>query len=94
MPRSSSKAPATISTPPPDKVVGGPRVIADVSDCANNAIASVNDECTEIVSVPVISVRKDIEKPSCGPSESVSPLTGDRAELFNEFFCVHKFSRC
>ena len=50
MPRFSSKAPATISTPPPDKVVGGPRVIADVSDCANNAIASVNDECTKIVS--------------------------------------------
>ena len=85
MPRSSSKAPATISTPPPDKVVGGPRVIADVSDCANNVIASVNDECIDIVSVPVSSVQKDIEKPFCGPSESVSPLTGDRAELFNDF---------
>ena len=85
MPCSNSKAPATISTPPPDKVVGGSRVIANVSDCDNNAFASVNDECTEIVSVPVSSVKKDIEKPSSGPSESVSPLTGVCAELFNEF---------
>ena len=91
MPRSNSKAPATISTPPPDKVVGGSRVIANVSDCDNNAFASVNDECTEIVSVPVSSVKKDIEKPSSGPSESVSPLTGDRAELFNDFLAFMNF---
>ena len=56
MPRSISKAPATISTPPTDKIVGGSRVIANVSDCANNAFASVNDECIPIVSVPVSSV--------------------------------------
>ena len=91
MPRSSSKAPATISTPPPDKVVGGPRDIADVSDCGNYAVASVNDECTVIDSVPVSSVKKDIEKPSCGPSESVSSLTSDRAELFNEFLAFMNF---
>ena len=91
MPRSSSKAPATISTPPPDKVVGGSRDIAAVSDCGKNVIASVNDECTMIDLVPVSSGKKDIEKPSCGPSESVSPLTSDRAELFDEFLAFMNF---
>ena len=91
MPRSNSKAPATISTPPPDKVVGGPREIATVSDSAKNTVASVIDECVVSDPVPVSSVRKELEKPSCGPSESVSPLTGDRAELFNDFLAFMEF---
>ena len=86
-----SKAPATISTPPPDKVVGGPREIATVSDSAKNTVASVIDECAVSDPVPVSSVRKELEKPSCGPSESVSPLTGDRAELFNDFLAFMEF---
>ena len=83
MPRSNSKAPATVSIPTPDKVVGGPREIANESDCGKSIVASANEECTMVDTVPGSSVKKDIEKPSCGPSEMVSHLAGDHAELFN-----------
>ena len=80
MPRSNSKAPATVSTPPSDQVVGGPRDIANESDCVKSVHASTNEECKVITinTVPGSSVMKGLEKPSCGPSEPVSTLAGDR----------------
>ena len=42
--------------------------------------ASANEECKVIIvdTVPGSSVVKGLEKPSCGPSEPVSTLAGDR----------------
>ena len=91
LPRSNSKASATISTPPLVKVLGGPREIANISDCGLSVVANAYEECTMIDTVPGSSVKKDIEKPSCSPSESVSPLAGDHAELFNEFLAFMNF---
>ena len=63
--------------------MGGPREIANISDCGLRVVANAYEECTMIDTVPGSSVKKDIEKPSCGPSEMVSHLAGDHAELFN-----------
>ena len=69
MPRSNSKASATISTPTLGKVVGGPRDIANESDCVNSVRVSTIDECKviNVDTVPGSSVMKGLEKPSCGP---------------------------
>ena len=45
MPRSNSKAPATISIPPPDKVVGGSWDKSSESECVNIVCSGDNDEC-------------------------------------------------
>ena len=83
---SNSKAPAMVSTPPPDKVVGGPQDIASESDCVNSVHSGV-DECKviNVESVPGSSVKKGLEKPPCGPSEPVSFSAGNYSELFNQF---------
>ena len=68
--------------------MGGPREFADVNDCGKSVFASANEECTVVDTVPGFSVKKDIEKPSCCPSESVSPLAG--AIMLN---CSMNYSR-
>ena len=62
MSRSNSKALATVSTPPPDKVLGGPRNIASESDCVNSGRSSIVDECEviNVDSVPCSSVKKGL----------------------------------
>ena len=69
--------------------MGGPREIANESGCGKS-VASANEECTMIDTVPGSSVKKDIEKPFCGSSESVSPLAGERAVLFFEILSNKK----